>query len=61
MDMPPVSVPLVWKLGEEEQLYYWSPEWQNAEHEALDELRRGLGVQFDDATGAIQWLLSDGG
>jgi len=45
----------------DDQLYYWSPEWQNAEHEAPDELRRGLGVEFGDATEAIRSLLTDGG
>ena len=45
----------------DEQLYYWSPEWQNAEHEAMGELRKGLGIQFDDPTEAIRWLLSDDG
>ncbi|MDE0474168.1 MAG: hypothetical protein OXI50_06385 [Gammaproteobacteria bacterium] len=45
----------------EEQRYYWTPEWQNAEREAMDELQRGLGIQFDDATDAIRWLLSDDG
>lgn len=44
----------------EEQLYYWSREWQEAEQEALNELRRGLGVHFDDATEMIRWLLSNG-
>ncbi len=56
--LPPGSPPQV--IVPEEQIYYWSPEWQNAEYAAMDELRRGLGVRFDDAKDAIRWLLGDG-
>lgn len=57
--VPPGSPRVV--IVPEEQRYYWTPEWQNAEREAMDELQRGLGIQFDDATDAIRWLLSDDG
>ena len=41
------------------QAYYWSPEWQQAEKEAMEEHRRGESVSFDRPEDAIQWLLAD--
>ncbi len=57
--VPPGARPHV--VVPENQVYYWSHEWQNAEGAALDELRRGLGVEFDSVVEAVRWLLTDDG
>jgi len=38
------------------QLYYWTAKWQLEEAEALDELARGEGHEFESAADAIRWL-----
>ncbi len=43
----------------ESQLYYWSREWQEREREALAELERGEGREFESPTDAIRWLMDD--
>lgn len=45
----PFSVP-------RDQLYYWTREWQEAEAEADEELRRGEARIFDDPEEALRWL-----
>lgn len=40
------------------QLYYWSAKWQADETETLMEIESGNAHHFDDADGAIRWLLS---
>ncbi len=42
----------------EDQLYYWTTEWQRNEREAAHEIRTGQGVKFSSATDAIKWLMS---
>lgn len=41
------------------QLYYWSAKWQADEAETLAELKSGDTRQFESASDAIRWLLSD--
>ena len=41
------------------QEYYWTPEWQDAEREALAEIQRGESVEFESADDAIRWLDED--
>ncbi len=40
------------------QVYYWSTLWQFGEAEALEELRDGGGMRFDDPADAVRWLFS---
>ena len=44
---------------EPSQSYYWTKEWQEAEHEALEEHRRGESIRFDRTEDAIRWLTDD--
>ena len=39
-----------------DQAYYWTREWQEAEDEADEELRRGEARVFDDPKEALRWL-----
>lgn len=41
------------------QSYYWTEEWQEAEREAMEELRRGEYVSFASGAEAAQWLMAD--
>lgn len=41
------------------QSYYWTREWQEAEREAVEELRRGEYVSFASGAEAAQWLMAD--
>lgn len=38
------------------QSYYWTEEWQEAEREAMEELRRGEYVSFASGPEAARWL-----
>ncbi len=38
------------------QRYYWTPEWQKGEREALEDLRAGRIRRFKNALDAIKWL-----
>ncbi len=42
------------------QAYYWSRVWQDGEREAENALATGDFKQFDNAQGAMRWLLSEG-
>ena len=42
-----------------DQSYYWTPEWQEAEKEARDELAAGKGRTFNTLEEAIEWLESE--
>ncbi len=42
------------------QACYWSRAWQEAEREALRELRTGQGRRFASADEAVAYLLADG-
>lgn len=39
-----------------DQSYYWTPEWQEAEREAAEELAAGKGRTFKTPEEAIEWL-----
>ncbi|MCY3920690.1 MAG: hypothetical protein OXG38_12935 [Chloroflexi bacterium] len=39
------------------QDYYWTPEWQAGEREALAEIAAGQTKEFENARDAIRWLL----
>lgn len=41
------------------QSYYWTEEWQEAEREAMEELRRGEYESFASGAEAVQWLIAD--
>ena len=41
------------------QLYYWTHEWQSGEAEALAELERGEGREFESGRDAVEWLRTD--
>ena len=51
----PQSLPMI----QPSQEYYWTPEWQDAEREALAEIHRGESVAFKSADDAIRWLDED--
>jgi hypothetical protein len=42
----------------ESQTYYWTPEWQRNEAEAVEEIRSGEARRFASTDDAIRWLLS---
>jgi hypothetical protein len=42
----------------ENQLYFWTPEWQAGEEAALLALARGDSREFDNPLDAVRWLLS---
>jgi hypothetical protein len=42
------------------QAYYWKRSWQEAEHEALEEIRAGKARTFESAEAAIRYLLAPG-
>lgn len=52
----PISLPA-------EQTYFWTYRWQEAEAEALAEIKRGDYLLFDsdDPQDVARWLLSDNG
>ncbi len=39
------------------ETFYWTPEWQYGEQEALKELERGEGKVFHDPEEAVRWLM----
>lgn len=39
-----------------DQSYYWTPEWQEGERIAAEELAQGLGRTYDNPADAIRWL-----
>jgi hypothetical protein len=43
----------------EEQRYYWSPAWQQAEAESRREHAAGKARRFETAEDAVAWLLDD--
>ncbi len=47
---PPLVIP-------ESQEYYWTPEWQAGEREALAEIAAGQSKKFESAQDAVRWLL----
>ena len=47
---PPLVIP-------ESQEYYWTPEWQAGEREALAEIAAGQSKTFESAQDAVRWLL----
>lgn len=55
----PLGVSSLGAMIQPRQDYYWSPAWQEAEREALEEHRRGESVSFDRAEDAIRWLMED--
>ena len=38
------------------QRYYWTEEWQDGEAEALAELKRGEGREFESGRETVAWL-----
>lgn len=49
--------PMTWfRFISSDQAYFWSREWQQGEQEALEELRRGEALTFDDPEEALRWL-----
>lgn len=46
-------------VSDASQSYYWTREWQEAEHEAMEELRRGEYVSFSSGADAARWLKGD--
>lgn len=40
------------------QTYYWTPEWQEGEREADEDIKHGRIVEFDDVEDATRWLNS---
>jgi hypothetical protein len=42
-----------------DQAYYWTPEWQANEREAVAQLEAGNYCTFVDAADAIVWLLDE--
>ena len=51
----PGTPPPVIPAGQE---YYWTPEWQAGEREALAELAAGQGRTFDTVDDALRYLFS---
>jgi len=47
-------LPMGWLPPDQE--FYWTEKWQADEQRALDELARGEGIDFDNATDLIRWL-----
>lgn len=43
----------------DDQAYYWTPQWQANEREAMGELRAGNYRTFASAADAIVWLLGE--
>ncbi len=41
------------------QAYFWTPEWQEGEREAEDDLRSGRVFSFGTVEEALEWLDSD--
>lgn len=58
----PLSVRIPFVMPRE-QMYYWTPAWQNGEHEALSEKAAGQIVRFDsdDPEDIARWLDEPGG
>jgi len=44
------------KLIDRDQVWYWSPEWQAAEHEADKDIKAGHVHRFTDIEDAISFL-----
>ena len=42
-----------------DQLYYWTPEWQEGEKQTDEDLAAGNYKDFANAEDAIEWLLDD--
>ncbi len=53
-DRLPIRMPAV---VSNDQLYYWSYAWQEAERKAIADLRAGRARTFDDPTKAARYLL----
>lgn len=45
-------------LTDPEQAYFWTADWQAAEHTADAELRAGLAPTFTSINDGMRWLLS---
>lgn len=41
------------------QDYFWTPEWQEAEKEADEDIKAGRVKRFHTAKEAIEWLKAD--
>ncbi len=41
------------------QDYFWTPEWQEAEKEADEDIENGRLIRFSNAEAAINYLKSD--
>ncbi|MEZ4709267.1 MAG: hypothetical protein R3A44_18810 [Caldilineaceae bacterium] len=43
-------------LGDDDQAYYWTPQWQQGEAMAEEELRNGDFQSFDDGEALIEYI-----
>lgn len=41
----------------EDEIFFWMPEWQAAEHASMDALAAGRSREFDNVDEAIEYLL----
>ncbi len=50
------NTPRTTTVAADNQAWFWTPEWQQGEREADDEIRAGKSRCFENAGDAVRWL-----